>query len=266
MASRPADPADLIDADIAGRDVLARGPGHRRRGSFTLTAMMTPPQPPFQPIPVGNDARRHRGRGLQRRREARPGRRQRWRPTPSRCCWATVTARSSPRSTTRSGPIPTRSWPGTSPATANSTWPSPTAGRRHGLGAAGQRRRHVPAPVALPGRAYPDRDRGGDFTGDGKLDLAVAIGPVRSSTVSASCWATATGRSSPPVTYAVGYPARRHRGRGLQRRRQARPGRRRTAKCRHGVVSILLGNGDGTFQPARSITPAGPYPQSHRGR
>ena len=48
----------------------------------------------------------------------------------------------------------------------------------------------------------------GDFNGDGKLDLAVADGgngsldgtdPVRE-----SCWAMATGRSSPRSTYAAG--------------------------------------------------------------
>ena len=68
-------------------------------------------------------------------------------PTPAttrcRCCWATATAPSSPRSSTRSGRARPGSWRGTSPATAASTWPSPTDGDWHGVGAAGQRRRHL---------------------------------------------------------------------------------------------------------------------------
>ena len=68
------------------------------------------------------------------------------------------------------------------------------AGRR--VGAAGQRRRHLPAQVHVRGGVRPDRDRGGR----------------------------------------------------LQRRRPHRPGRRRTAGRPDDDVSVLLGNGDGTFQ------------------
>ena len=85
----------------------------------------------------------------------------------------------------------------------------------------------------------------GDFNGDGKLDLAVANWV--DGTVS-SCWATATARSSPPSIYAVGNESGRDRGRRLQRRRQARPGRRERRDSND--ISILMGNGDGTFQPA----------------
>ena len=48
-------------------------------------------------------------------------------PTTCRCCWATATAPSSPRSPTRWGPTQTPSWRATSTATAAPTWPSPTA-------------------------------------------------------------------------------------------------------------------------------------------
>ena len=130
--------------------------------------------------------------------------------TPCRCCWATATAPSSPRSPTRWGRTQTRSWRVTSTATAAPTSPSPTAdtdtvsvllgngdgtfqpqvtyavgrdpdaivagdfngdgrtdlavanyGRQHRVGAAGQRRRHLPAPGHLRGGDRPVRDRGG---------------------------------------------------------------------------------------------------------
>ena len=54
----------------------------------------------------------------------------------------------SPRSPTRSGHRirDRRSWPGTSPATATSTWPSSTTRTSAVSVSAGQRRRHLPAP------------------------------------------------------------------------------------------------------------------------
>ena len=88
--------------------------------------------------------------------------------TRCRCCWATATAPSGPRSPTTSVHIRSRSWPETSPATAASTWPSPTAPKvsppaRYGLGVAGQWRRHIPAPGHLRGRVVPRSDRGRGF-------------------------------------------------------------------------------------------------------
>ena len=122
-------------------------------------ATATAPSSPRSPTRSGSYPDRHRGGGLQRRRPARPGRRQRISATTSRCCWATATARSRPQAERERGRGRPRtpSWRGTSTATAGSTWPSPTT-----------------AP-----------------------------------TTSRCCWATATARSSPQVTYAVGVGPRR---------------------------------------------------------
>ena len=186
----------------------------------------------------------------------RPGRRQLRQTTRCRCCWATATAPSSPRSPTRWGRTQTRSWrvtspatatstwpsptqirhdgtvsvllgngdgtfqpaghlrggvgPGlpswrvTSPATASSTWPSPTAIRRHRVGAAGQRRRHLPAPGHLRGGVGPGRHRGG------RLHRRRPARPGRRQRVYPAtarcrcCWATATARSSPRSPTPVG--------------------------------------------------------------
>ena len=179
--------------------------------------------------------------------------------------------------------------------------------------AAGQRRWDVPARRRLSGQDDRLAIVAGDFTGDGKLDLAVATS--RTSTIRPCCWATAMGRSSPrwtstPVggSSSIGCGGGFHRRRtldlavaddGLQRRldparqrrrdvpaaasriavganpgaivagrfhrrRQARPGRRQR---RRDDVSILLGNGDGTFQPAVQYS-AGLAPRiaTHGGR
>ena len=123
----------------------------------------------------------------------------------SRCCWATATGHSNPRSSTRSGRSQKPSWRETSPALAASTWPLPTC----------------------------------------------------SATQCRCCWATAMARSSPrSATRSRRQNSDRHRGGRLHRRRQARPGRRTTSNL---VVSVLLGNGDGTFQPAVQYA-AGSYP------
>ena len=215
-------------------------------------ATATAPSSPQVTYAVGTGPGCDRGGGLHRRRPARPRRRQRRAPTRCRCCWATATAPSSPRSPTPSGRTRPRSWRATSPATASSTSPSPTAAttrcrccwatatapssprsptpwgpgpdaivagdftgdgqldlavansrRRHGVGAAGQRRRHLPARRSLtPWGFGPDAIVAGDFNGDGRLDLAVANSG--STTRCPCCWATATAPSSRQVTYAVG--------------------------------------------------------------
>ena len=113
-----------------------------------------------------------------------------------RCCWATATAPSSPRSPTRSGRAQTRSWRATSPATAGSTWPSPTYGRRR-------------------------RCR--------------------------CCWATATARSSPRSLTRWG----RTQTRSWRVTSTATATSTWPSPDSYGddTVSVLLGNGDGTFQP-----------------
>ena len=57
--------------------------------------------------------------------------------------------------------VPWRSWRATSPATAAPTWPSPTTTRQRRVGAAGQRRRHLPAPGHIRGGSASHRHRGG---------------------------------------------------------------------------------------------------------
>ena len=156
-------------------------------------------------------------RGLHRRRPPRPGRRQRLGgPTRCRCCWATATAPSSPRSPTRSGSHPDAIVAGDFTgdghldlAVANYD----SSDRRTVSRAAGQRRRHVPAPGHLRGRVGPGRDRGG----------------------------------------------------GLHRRRPPRPGRRQRHPIDGHDVSVLLGNGDGTFQPQVTYAVGSAQTPSWRG-
>ena len=130
--------------------------------------------------------------------------------TRRRCCWATATARSSPRSPTRSGTDPDAIVAGDFTgdghldlAVANRSI------RRYRVGAAGQRRRHVPAPGHLRGRGDPDAIVAGDFTGDGHLDLAVANDGDNTVSV---LLGNGDGTFQPQVTYAVGSDPDGHRG------------------------------------------------------
>ena len=97
--------------------------------------------------------------------------------------------------------IPSRSWRGTSPATASSTWPSPTRFSDTVSMLMGNGDGTFQPQVTYAVGAGPDAIVAGDFTGDGHLDLAVAN----------ANWHHGVGavgqrrRDVPtPVTYAVG--------------------------------------------------------------
>ena len=179
--------------------------------------------------------------------------------TPSRSCWATATGRSNPPSATRSGTIPTRSWRATSMAVASSTWPSRTRTtiprRSYWVTVMGRSDRpSSPVGITYPGENGPAAIAAGDFNGDGRLDLAVAN--YNTSTVSILI-GNGDGTFRAPVDYSLGtYTAPEaiaigdFNGDGRLDLAVADTGT--------GTVSILLGNGDGTFQPAVSYSTEAP--------
>ena len=157
----------------------------------------------------------------------------------------------------------------------DSTWPSPTNGDNDGVGAAGQRRRHVPAPGHLRGR---DRARSrivaGDFNGDGRLDLAVAncgydddrVGAAGQRRRHVPARRSPTRSGSDPDAIVAGdftgdgrpRPGRRQRGVGNdglgaagQRRRHV-PARRSPTRSGSDPVAIVAGDftGDGQLDLA----------------
>ena len=214
----------------------------------------------FQPaghLRGGVGSRCHRGGRLHRRRPARPGRRQlrTGLERQSRCCWATATAPSSPRSPTRWGTIQTRSWRVTSPVTASSTSPSPTAMRRRVSVLLGNGDGTFQPQVTYAVGIGPRRDRGGGLQ---RRRPARPGRRQRIATTCRCCWATATAPSSPRSltrsgSTRIAIVAGDFNGDGRldlavsQRRRQH--------------VSVLLGNGDGTFQtPVRSQNAVGSDP------
>ena len=108
----------------------------------------------------------------------------------------------------------------------------------------------------------PDAIVAGDFNGDGRTDLAVAN--YGQTTPCRCCWATATARSSPRSPTRWG-----RRPDAIVAGDFTGDGRTdlavvTTTLTDTGTVSVLLGNGDGTFQPQVTYA-VGSYPDGDRG-
>ena len=115
--------------------------------------------------------------------------------------------------------------------------------RQPRIGPAGQRRRHIPDQVTYAvGAQRPTPSWRATSTATAALDLAVAN---YATTMSRCCWATATAPSRPMSTYAVG-SSPSPSWRATSTATAHRPRRRQPDA---NDVSVLLGNGDGTFQP-----------------
>ena len=251
------DPDSVIDQYLSAGNYSLVVESTGGAGTYALTTSLAVTSSPFQPIPVSgaNTSQTHRGGRLQRRRPRRPRRPQ--------LADDTVSVLLGNGDGTFQPPVSYAVGLGTcaivtgdftGDGRADLAVVSYRSDRRHRdrVGAAGQRRRHVPAPGHLRGgRSHPTRSVAGDFTGDGRTDLAVGTDHDRSPDDQARghrcSWATATARSSPTVSYQAGDYRPCDRGGRLQRRRPHRPGRRQR-RLAH-IVSVLLGNGDGTFQP-----------------
>ena len=120
---------------------------------------------------------------------------------PSRCCWATATAPSSRRSPTRWGCPRMRSWRATSPATVNSISPSPTTATAPSRCCWATATAPSSRRSAYGVGPHPDVLVAGDFTDDGRLDVAVASGSYATVSI---LLGDGDGTFQPQVTYAVG--------------------------------------------------------------
>ena len=108
------------------------------------------------------------------------------------------------------------------------------------------------APQAFEAGSGPNAVAVGDFNSDGLQDLAVAdYGPIRNGSNTVS---VLLGQQRRDVQGAAGLRrgqrCRRSRHRRLQSRRQTGSGRQQLLDNN---VSVLLGNGNGAFQPAGAI-------------
>ena len=140
-----------------------------------------------------------RGRRFHRQRPARPGRLPTIAGGASRCCWATATGRSSPQVELR-GRVRVRCDRGRRLQRRRQARPGRRSTRRSEYASrslAGQRRRDVPARGHLPGRDRARCHRRGRL--HRQRPASTWPSPTMAPTRSRSCWATATGRSSPQV-------------------------------------------------------------------
>ena len=147
-----------------------------------------------------------------------------------------------------SGHMP--SWRVTSPATATSTWPSADIGSNDIAVLLNKGDGTFQAPAAKRRWDYSrSLSVAGDFNGDGHVDLAVAYDNSNDISV---LLGNGDGTFQPAVQYAVGSEpgaivAGDFNGDGRLDLAVAESG---DAVTDPGGVSVLLGNGDGTFQPA----------------
>ena len=172
-----------------------------------------------------------------------------------------ATVRSNPRNNTQWETNHLIWWPVTSTATAISTWPWPISGTAtRGTDAGGV---YVllgngdgtfqPA-VSYAAGSDPAAIVSGDFTGDGHFDLAVASFSGGVSILLGN----GDGTFRPPVTYAagsdpIGIVAGDFNGDGKLDLAVTDAGDLVYGGTDPSSVSVLLGNGDGTFQPAKQF-------------
>ena len=121
--------------------------------------------------------------------------------------------------------------------------------------AAGQRRRHLPAPRSPTRRgSTPDAIVAGDFNGDGRTDLAVA--GTTSRTTSSMLLGNGDGTFQNQVPY-VGLGVDPSSLVAGDFTGDGRPDLAVAERSDNDSVEVLLGNGDGTFQTQRRLSTRG---------